>query len=375
MGYLIVLTFSWFDSLISKSKGILLTACAFAWMAYLGGDASPTTTLDYASYEYYYNLLVTGLPGNRMEWCYTLLSNVAINYNLDYATFRILLVSATFLVLFFTVLRLTKKPVLFASIFMLFPFFNEVTQVRSFVAYTIVLLGISFMRYKVSFKGILFFELSVLLAMGFHSSAGIFLFLPIISMVIQKRGIAKIFKEVTIFSILFACFLMIMSVGNVFVNLIGSVLNVVAGPQVSSTFVNLMSHSDGSTVLFVTVFFSYVGLTSILYLCVDNNHCLTYLKDDPMFKICFSLLLFIELLVPMLLISRDLVRFPRFGFEVCFLVIGTILFALEKNNQTKTWFLIFSILCISVGGWEIYYVYGPPFWDSIPYIAHLINES
>lgn len=375
MGYFIILIMSWLDSLISKGKGIILTLIAFAWMAYLGGAASPNTTLDYASYQYYYNLLATGLPGNRMEWCYTLLSNVAISYNLDYYTFRIYLVSATFIVLFAAVLRLTKKPVLFAAMFMIFPFFNEVTQIRSFVAYTIVLLGVSFMRKKVTLKTILFYELTVLLAMGFHSSAGIFLFLPIIIIMIQKHEIHTIFRRVTIASIILTFILMVLSVGNVFINTIGKSLEFVAGSQISTTFVNLMSHSDGSKVMFLEIFLAYFGLTYLIYFYVMNNSYLNYLKDNQAFKLCFSLVLFLGLLLPLLLISRDLVRFQRFGFEVGMLIVATLLSVLEQKKQSRFLFLSLAIVFIGVGGWQIYYVYGSPFWDSIPYIAHLVSES
>lgn len=373
MGYFIVLIMSWIDSLLSKGKGIIIAAVAFFWMAYLGGAASPLTTTDYPDYQNSYIMLSKGIQG-RFEWMYTYLSNYAIQQNFDYAKFRLWLISAIFLILFISVIRLTNKPILFAAFFLIFPFFNEVTQVRSFSAYTIVLFGLSFLKNDLNFKNIIIFEFATFIAMGFHSSAGIFLLVPVFIFIVRKMGFINSFKRFGTLTIFFTALLLLLSSGKFFVKIISNILNLLVGKSISTTFTNLMSISGGNEFTFFEVSITYWMLLYLIYFFVKNVSCLSYLKTNELFISCFSLSLFIGFLSPLLLISVDLVRFQRFGFEILIILISILYGVLQKNHVENKILLLISILLICVAGWSIYSIYGPLFIQSIPHIGHFVKN-
>lgn len=375
MGYLIVLTLSWFDSLISKGKGILFTICAFAWMAYLGGAASPTTTLDYSGYQYYYDLLVNGLPGNRLEWLYTLLSKLAISHNFEYAQFRLWLICATFIILFISVVRLTERPIIFVALFLLFPFFNEVTQVRSFVAYSLVLLGLTFLK-KLTLKNTIIFEFIVWLGMGFHSSAAIFIFIPLIQLLIRKFGISRSSRLATIFTILFSLVLIVTSKIGFVINVIAKMLDIVAGNSISITFIDLMGHSSNRKLFFLIALISYVvfqwGLANLGEKLFENS------AQNQVPYPQYALLIMGEMLLPLLLLSDQLQRFQRIGLEGGFLIVGTLFLREQNRTEGKAYIFIIKTLIFVIISMYIYYGLtnmNTDFPNSIPYIAHFVKES
>lgn len=372
MGYFIVLILSWCDSFLSKKRGILLTVVAFTWMAYLGGSASPITTTDYASYQYYYDLVASGLPGNRLEWLYTFLSKVAISFNLDYPTFRMWLISATFIILIIAVIRLTERPIVFAALFLIFPFFNEITQVRSFVAYSIVLLGVSFLK-QCHFHNLIIFGMAIVLAMGFHSSAAIFFLLPIVRALVKRIGIIKVAIGANFLVLLFTILLVITAKVSVVVNLISRILEVVAGNSVSVTFTTLISHSNGSKTFLLMAVILYIA--NQWYLTINiNNLALT----DSQFQIpyaSFSLLIMGEVLLPLLLLSDQLQRFQRIGIESGFLIAGTLLAYRLKSKSIN--FSILMVLFLTLSNMFLYYglnSINDEFPQSIPYLGHFISQ-
>lgn len=379
MGYLVILTLAWLNSLIGKGKGILLTICAFCWMAYLGGAASPDTTLDYSGYQYYYDLLVKGLQGNRLEWLYTLLSKIAISYGLDYAQFRLWLICATFLILFIAVLRLTEMPIMFVALFLLFPFFNEVTQVRSFVAYSLVLFGLVFLK-KLNIRNIIMFELIVWLGMGFHSSAAIFLFIPIIQFFVQQKGIKRASVLVTEFTIISSLFLLVTSKVGVVVKTIASVLEIFAGSSISNTFINLMNNSNKGKMFFFFVLLSYAVFQWTLVNAGSEyfNNKLAKTPYDKTPYAQYTLLFMGEMLIPLLLISDQLQRFQRIGIESGLLLVGTLFLNDRKKKGLLSFLFLAKVIVFIVISIYLYYGLTVPnavFPNSIPYIAHLINES
>lgn len=374
MGYFIVLIISWIGSLISKGKGIILTVIAFAWMAYLGGTASPTTTTDYISYQYYYNLLLNGLPGNRLEWLYTYLSKVSIHYGFDYASFRLFLICATFVILFTAVIRLTEKPILFSALFLVFPFFNEVTQVRSFIAYTLVLFGLTFLK-NLRFKNLIIFEVIVWLGMGFHSSASVFLFIPLVQMFVQKVGITKASYFSTIFTLVFTLLLMITSRIGTLINLIAKMLEVIGGSSVATTFVNLMSHSSNRKMFFVIALVIYISYQ--WYLTKVGNECSL---NDSSFRVPYSLyalLIMGELLLPLLLISDQLQRFQRIGIESGLLIASSIFYEKMRTKKSEGYLFLLIVSILILISMFLYYGLtdiSADFPKSIPYIGHFIKE-
>lgn len=374
MGYFVILALSWFDTLIAKNKGIFITIIAFAWMAYLGGAASPISTLDYATYQYYYSLLVNGQQ-NRLEWLYNYFSNIAILHNLEYSDFRLWLISVTFVILFLAVVRLTAKPIIFAAFFMIFPFFNEVTQVRSFVAYTLVLFGLSFLN-SLTIKKIIVFELFVWLGMGFHSSAAIFSLVPFVQFLIKKNGVFKVSCLSIIFTSTMSLLLFITSRSKIIVGLIGSALHIVAGSSISDTFVNLMNNSGGGVLFFLTIFLSYSLFQ--WYLVQTGARIFKSASEELVPFSQYALLIVGELLLPLLLVSDQLQRFQRFGIETGILIVGTIFFQM-RNKKDNGAFIFFSIMLIFIlfFAYVFYGVMNPSddFPKSIPYIAHLMSEN
>ncbi len=367
MGYLFILITSWFNTLYIKGKGYLVAILAFAWMAYLGGAASAFTTLDYANYATYYQLTAAGVDV-RLEWLYTLLSRRAVIVGLDYAQFRLILFGVTFAILFVAVIRLTELPVLFAACFMLFPFFDEVTQVRSFVAYSIALLATSFLS-RLSLKRILVFEALIVLAIGFHSSAGVFVLLPLLQYAVQKTSPAHAARVVDIVMIVFALFLLVFSKINFLVNLIAKLLLFVSSESTSNSFLSLMAQQTGSKKFFLEVFIGYwLFKKLILWAGKDNPKAIS--------ANVYSLFLLGQLLLPLLLISDQMQRLPRLGIEAAILIIGTLVATEVSKSKRAQQVILLTLGLVLVNAFFYYGLLEPsaPFPTSIPYLAHFYES-
>lgn len=365
MVYLLIVIASWFNIFFIQRKSYALFVISFSWMAYLGGLASPVTTTDYPNYYTYYQMTAAGMDV-RLEWLYTLLSRRAALLGLDYAQFRLILIGFTFLILFVAVIRLCKAPILFTACFMIFPFFNEITQVRTFVAFSIILLATSFIE-PFSVKRIVFFEILTILAMGFHSSAGVFIFLPLIGLAIKKRDIAYVSKTIDVATIIFTLFLVAFSSISALTKLIGNILLTVAGTKTSASFLNLMAVHSGRKLFFLEILVAYLLVKQVIWY---------YSLDKSKINISvYSLFLYGELLTPLLLLSDQMQRFPRFGIETAFLIIGTIVAErINANRQVRLMVLLTLILVLS-NAFLYYGLTNPsaPFPSSVPYLAHFKN--
>ncbi|MCT3429121.1 hypothetical protein HC003_01075 [Limosilactobacillus fermentum] len=367
MGYIFILFAVWIYALFIRRKGYILAAIAFAWMAYLGGTASPFGTFDYIDYQGIYNRTAMGID-TRTEWLYTSLSKIAINRGLYYNQFRIILIACIFILLYIAVVRLTKKPIYVAAFFMIVPFFQEVTQVRSFAAYTIVLLGISFLD-TLSIKKIVFYYMINFLAMGFHTSAGIFLILPLVQYAIEKNGIDKSIRFSIWVSVLLAPCMYLLSKETFVVNLISRFVEMIAGSTVATTFSTLMSVSRGSKSYFLIIYVAYLVLA--LLISVKGKDALIYVKYSGLyagFIITFAL-------TPILLISTQFNRLQRYGFELAMIIL-VVMWSKARIADAKLR-LVIVCLVTTVLACAFYGVFtnGDTFRTSIPYLMHWIGYT
>lgn len=368
MGYFTVLFISWMTSIFSRKKGVVISALAFAWMSYLAGTASPDTTLDYLSYRVTYNVVATGQMGNRMEWLYTFLSEVASRHSLDYAAFRLWIMSFGFLILFIAVLRLSESPVLFTAMFLIFPFFSEATQVRSFIAYSIVLLAVSFLREGFKLRRLIPMEGLILLAAGFHSSALIYAVLPVVFIFINKLGIVRSSSVVTIITFISSMFMFVAKSSGTVVEFIYKLLSIFGGHAVADTFASLMRLSGGRLSYFLLTIVTYTLFQAIVAVKLEKLNML----DSAAYKInsVWSIVLTSQLLIPLLLVSDQMLRFQKFGMEAMMLLLGTLLVKSPKGS--KLWLAPFIILFLTANFVRYYGVmdYTRLFLESIPYIGH-----
>lgn len=345
-----------------------MAAIAFFEMAYLGASANPLTTFDYLAYQNIYNQISVG-ANTRVEWLYKLCSQVAISFGLDYLSFRTILVFVIFLILYIAAARISQSLSLFAGLFMVIPFFQEVTQIRSFAAYTLAIFGMTYLT-NLTKKRLIIYFLIIIFAMGFHTSAGVFLLVPIIQKLIDRVGIFKVFKISSMVSFLFALLLIISSKASLVINVIASIVGATAGKVIENTFITLMASSGGSKQYFIIVYILY---EVIIYQIVKLKN-LSKDTEINKFNFLFAGMILGLLLSPTLIISTQFNRVQRLGIELALLLISYVFPKLRKSKSANCRFLVILIsLFMIAGAFYGFYSSEDQFESSIPYLLHLEN--
>lgn len=368
MGYVCFLLVLWLNILFFKKKGYFISALAFLWMAYLGWSANPMMTFDYVAYQNIYNRTAMGI-NVRVEWLYTLCSKLSIRYGLTYEQFRMLFLIVVFLLLYIAIVRLTNYPAFFAGFFLIVPFFQEVTQVRSFAAYTMVLVGLSCLAKKRK-RSLMIYFIAVIIAMGFHTSAGIYLMVPLVEYMIERIGLKKVFEISIWTSLLVSVVLVIFQKSTLAILVIAKLIEIVAGNVISNTFITLMGSSGGSKWYFLIIWGLYILITYLILRMMFQESL--FLKEKSI-NVLFSVVIIGILLCPTLLLSTQFNRIQRFGIEVVILLMSIFASSVNIRSTKNTHLIVVTSLLVLLIGGGFYGLYSPgdSFILSIPYLTQL----
>lgn len=363
MAYFIILGIDFLIAIFTKLKGKALSIFTFAFMAWLGGWADPMTTTDYLDYEAAYYGKLT----NRFEWLYTYFSNASLHHGLTYAEFREILIVVTFVLLYFSVLRLTEKPILFVAIFMIFPFFNEVTQVRSFVAFTLILFAGAFFLKNNSVKNIVAYELLVYIAGGFHSSALIFSIVPLVTGLVHRLGLWRTVKGSIALMLVSTVLLFFTAKMSLVISVIYSALSIFGNEAVANTFFSLMTNTSRNLPLLIAVITIYVVVMYLLVL--GQNDIMTEMREYK-YTFLWAIIIIAALLIPLLVVSDQPQRFQRLGLEAAILIFTTI-YQKSSIRQNVIQILV-GVLILTVATFYFYGLGDPNglFPKSIPFLGH-----
>lgn len=120
-----------------KSKVIFGLTFVMAWVLIAGNYSNP----DYEQYvlRYESGLYVT------VDIGYSFICNIFYNLGWSFGHFKYLLSFVCLLLIFRTLYKFSRYPALSAALFLLFPLIVDITQLRNFVAYSIVFTAIPYL--------------------------------------------------------------------------------------------------------------------------------------------------------------------------------------------------------------------------------------
>ena len=372
MIYLGILIFNWVEEVIKK-KSIVFPVLSLLYLAWLGGAPNPVTisVLDYHNYEENYNAMFASTYNSRFEWGYLSLAKVAYNSGLTYAQFRLILCFIIFIVLLIAVRRFTNNLAFFVGIFAIFPFFNEIDQIRSFAMYTLILLAASFLI-KVNKKNIIISTLIIFLATGFHSSGYFYLVFIGIRLLMHKN--IKINSMIIIISIVNSIILFLTgstSAGQKIAQIIGSLTgNASANENILTNFVG----GEGSFTKKLMMILSYALITVlakkmavyIVSLIENNNNNNITGKVNSLMSLIYSGMLSL----PLLFMSFQYQRFPRFGLET--VIILTALYFEHKIKIVDRFIgMLVTLVFVLFLSFIFYGIPNSQIAQSIPFLVHL----
>lgn len=172
-----------------KRNNLVIPFLGFMILAWIAGTMVSGQSFDTDAYELLYPLSPTS---HRFEQGYMQMSYLAYTSGIPYGTFRLWYFIVGFTILFIGVSRFTKNRSLYVFLFSLFPFLNEASQVRNFMMFAWVLLGMSFLINKSKWNTVLAI---VFITIGFlFQTTGIVFYFCVILRYIPFNRLRKIVK-------------------------------------------------------------------------------------------------------------------------------------------------------------------------------------
>lgn len=374
MIYIGIVVWNWLDTLIKK-KSLIIPILSLLYLAWLGGAANPVTTTDYDNYEANYNMMFSLTYNSRFEWAYLSLAKAASLSGLSYAQFRLILVSVIFIVLFLAIRRFTNNLSFFVATFSIFPFFNEVTQVRSFAMYTLVLLAAGFLV-KINKKNVLISVALIFLSTGFHSSGYFyFIFLVIRLLIYKKIKLGKILIFLSLFASLILMITSSTSIGVSLAQLVGRLTGNSAATE--NILLNFVGTSARRLYILkvITIYGMAYGLSQKMakYL-LTGQFSLKKTSIASKAEVLMSLIYMGMLGLPLLVMSDQYQRFPRFGLEAV-VIIAALYFEFKIKISERIYGMIITLILTTLASIVFYDLPSSTFAQSIPYIAHWLKSN
>ncbi|WP_204779376.1 EpsG family protein [Ligilactobacillus aviarius] len=335
-------------------------------LGYLAGTANPVMTTDYAMYNQQY--IISGITGNfYFEHGYSLLGAFFYHLGFNYTQFRTIFAFIIVVIMYIAVCRYTNNVALFVLIYGLVCFFNDATQIRNFMMISLVLLGISFLKEK-KLRNIIIATLLILLSAQFQSS-GYYFLLVVLVRLIPKNKLINGFKSIIFGELMLTAIVLILGKTRLI-----KILSLVATPfsggrenlllKIENQYV--YGISKGKTIL--------IGLLVILVIVISNK-LIKPLKENDLAYILYCGIIVGMFAYPLVFVAIDYSRIIRNAF--IFFILLSCLFINRKemlNINTKNYYssilniFLVCLLCMFIN----YYVWGPWYQQSIPYIAKLL---
>ncbi|WP_182611527.1 EpsG family protein [Lacticaseibacillus rhamnosus] len=337
-------------------------------VALLMGGVTSAHSFDTGAYEWMYNL---SPETRRFEWGYIHLSYWFYSQGLPFETFRLVSYSIFLAILYFAVRRFTPNTIMFFTLFLIFPFFVEATQVRNFFMFSLVLFGTSFLKNK-GIRPLLLAWLFIACGVLFQTSGIIYLLVPLLCLIPLKT-------MVKISAFLFPLFSLFAIISHYFLTnrLLASLLEFV---------VQLSGRSDGEDI--VTLYSQGASFTRVLlyilafaavYIFVLYGWDKASIGDDDDLRknALFAIVMIGIFAIPAMAGSSDFERFFRNAITASLILLA--MFSFEKNvkliSRVKMLPPLLVILGLTTTAWR--------YWDSsstgrlqyLPYISQIQKDQ
>lgn len=188
-----------FESLRKYSHMLSSLLLMIFFYLLVGGNSD---NADYLNYVWTYQNGAGFTWGRFGYWAYYLIIEFCRNLGLDFVSYRLIMYGIGFLFLFLFMRKVVGWSPLFLFFYFIFPMGIDATQMKNFVAMTILAYAFTFLCSS-SKKGNIFYYLLVLLASGFHVVFLIFLPVPLFRRVLSLRYFSVVFGIIVFSMIIF----------------------------------------------------------------------------------------------------------------------------------------------------------------------------
>lgn len=366
MVYIVTLTLSLLCSFFKSKWQWILSLPLLVVLIFLMANVSPEHSYDTASYEYMYDLTV---ESKRFESGYLQMSSYFYNHNFSYNDFRLFYFGIFMFILWIAAIRFKTNVLTFFTIFSVFPFFMEITQVRNFAMISLILLGLSFIKNKgkVNFLlGLTFIYVGSL----FQVSGLLFLVIPLLIPLREKIKFKHglVMYLVCVLGMLFVQYVL---PRNIRIQFISKIFSTVVDRSNVIDAANLYSQGASLTVVLGYIFSALVGW------CIWGM----MIKKHPdivrkrYFFVLFAGMFIANIAVVFLAASSDYERFIRNAllFLILALSIYEKKYVFTLRDIIKFWGMVGVMLMIVTSIWRYWDTSEFGRWQFIPYLMQWVQ--
>lgn len=336
MVYLLSVISSLHLSFVKNKKQVLLSFLLVLYLAFLAGIVTSPHSFD----TYAYQLTYSWTPAShRYEPGYIYWSYAFYKLGIPYVVFRLTYYISAMLVMWWAVKRFGGNLLTYFSIFAIYPFLVEITQVRNFGMIAVVALAFSFIKETSKWQWLLGFVI-LIIAFNFQAAGLLYLLVPFIFM-LDSKLLQKIVERGYWILLILATgihYFIPVTIAN---RLVLAAFNIVGRKQ-SDAFAHFGAGSSFSVAI---GYFIFLGIMIYVWKYFINRtpDLLTYRR----YKILYSVLVISVIDILLITSAIDFERYIRDGFTLSLIAFSMYERAYINNIRIKRIFwLLMGILII-----------------------------
>lgn len=313
-------------NLYAKNKKYLLyTSLAFLWILY-GWSSGNADTNIYISRYYNYDAF------HNLEPLFKELMNISNKLGLSYQQYLIIISAICLCIISITILKLTDNFCYVIALYSIYPFIMDVTQVRQFIATTVIIFGFRFLLSSNN-KNIYKYIICVIIAFLIHVSAVMYILL-ILPKILNLRK--------TIYFTIISILIIILTIHTNIIYKISSILHI--NTKISETIIATSHVYTGKSLLvyrveiFIYFTLAMITLIYIRYKKKDRlNKQLTkitkgnYIIQSKVIDFTIKANIVMLILIPLLAYSADLYRIQHGIFLLNYIAMSYGLIKYKKR--------------------------------------------
>lgn len=352
---------------LTANKGLkfVYTLAVLITMVFLMGTVSPYHSFDTASYEYMYSWVP---DSHRLEIGYMNFSYLFYKNGFSYESFRIFSYALFIILMFIGIRELTPNLIGFYSLYLIFPFFLDVTQVRQFFMNSLVLLGVGLFSKNEKFCreiGIL----AILVSPLFQTSGIIYYLL----FILYKVNLKKMLKLMDYLIWILPIITIIMHYAHLN-KLISGILALLLSSR-SNQDDAVALYTQGASFSTVILYILSIMMGYFVY----KKFILNVREYDSIKKKLLTSIFFIGVIsIPLLSSSSDFERFIRNSILILIIVFSIYVYQIKKIGShiwLRSWGIMLCIFLLTTASWK--------YWDTsstgrnqfLPYIIKIKNSN
>lgn len=293
-------------------KTNIVNLLSIVFLTYLVSTA--TFIPDFPSYEYIYEHINSNQTfGMGTGWYW--LNNLGREFNLTYVQFRTILVLLSLILISFVIYYfLGNNPNMIWGLYLIYPIFLDLVQIRFFFALSISLLALTFLS-RQKWWSTVFFVILISIAIRIHSSTAFFISFSIIPLIKKhEKNIGIFIGFITLFLILFRGWLV-------------NIVSLFASER--QTYYFSATNASWLIVIMYNLLILFFYFITYEANSVIENSSQFNLKEKGLSYLSSGINLVMLLLIPLSWISSEFLRLQR----ISWIFIYMILYIFYKHNE------------------------------------------